>query len=362
MGLQVPHDLALLTTMMGELREADLRYQPTNYWTFYEKRFLPELRKHGLVSFRRRRGSVLGAFGASDLCVRGELRPTGRFRGAGRLADLLDAAVRHLPFVRLVSSIEDPAWVTEYFYHRIQAKFAACSLDMRRCPTTRFGDPEDAVEIDGGTWSTRHLEYCSQVADAARYIRFDRSAVICELGTGMGRNVEILAGLLDGATVLLFDIPPQLYVCNQYLRSVLGERVIDYRDATQLSPDETGALPPGVRGKVIILPTWRMPAWSAVKIDVFWNSASFQEMEPDVVDNYLSLVKKMRPEFVYINAIPEGNYWGEWRPGRGGTKARVEDALYAVSLGSAYKLVAEYPTDYFLRKQDYVSHVWRRIE
>ncbi|EMM79683.1 sugar O-methyltransferase domain protein [Leptospira interrogans str. 2006001854] len=36
-----------------------------------------------------------------------------------------------------------------------------------------------------------------------------------------------------------------------------------------------------------------------MKIDLFWNAASFQEMEPDVVSNYLTIVNESAKAIFY---------------------------------------------------------------
>ncbi|EMO77948.1 sugar O-methyltransferase domain protein [Leptospira kirschneri str. 200801925] len=46
------------------------------------------------------------------------------------------------------------------------------------------------------------------------------------------------------------------------------------------------------KGKVLFFGNWRFPILKNMKIDLFWNAASFQEMEPDVVSNYLSIVNE----------------------------------------------------------------------
>ncbi|HUJ89614.1 MAG TPA: hypothetical protein VLX12_05410, partial [Syntrophorhabdales bacterium] len=83
--------------------------------------------------------------------------------------------------------------------------------------------------------------------------------------------------------------------------------------------------------------------------------------EPPNVRNYLELVKKMAPGHIYINALPQGNYWGPWSPGRGGTKEPVPSTLYVESLRDSYALRAEYDTDYFLKTNEYRSYVFERI-
>ena len=88
---QVVHDPELLGEMMDDLRAGDALYQSTNYWAFYEKRFLPELRKFGLEDFRRRKNSVLSSFGATDLLLRPRVKLKPAFRGDWRIARMINA-------------------------------------------------------------------------------------------------------------------------------------------------------------------------------------------------------------------------------------------------------------------------------
>ena len=182
------------------------------------------------------------------------------------------------------------------------------------------------------------------------------------MGAGAGKNIEILAKLLPEATFLLVDIPPQLYVSNQYLTAVFGERVLPYRKAISLIPENNNNFYNLIKGKIIIIPSWLLTKWCSIKIDLFWNCASFMEMEPHVVKNYLEIVKKMEPEHIYISAELEGNYWGEWKPGRGGTKKPVLSKYYNEFLSDKYKLTAEYDTEYLLRINDQKSYIFERIK
>src|SRR6266480_451306 len=63
---QVQDRAESLQLMLDDMRQASEWYRPTNYWSVYEKRFLPDLRSRGLKDFRRRRHSVLSTFGATD--------------------------------------------------------------------------------------------------------------------------------------------------------------------------------------------------------------------------------------------------------------------------------------------------------
>ena len=360
MDKQLQNDLSLLEQMMIELERAADLYKPTNYWSVYESRILPELKKYGLNNYRRRRRSVLGSFGATDLRVKGALTITKKTRIRCRIERFLNVLIDALPFVSLDVDGVISSELTEYFYWKTKEKSERAGYDLSACPTSYFGNPDDLQEIEGKLWSLKHLQYCSMYIDAAEHIKVDNCSVVCELAGGMGRNVEVMAQLHPKATFIYYDIPPQLYVANQYLSQVFGDRVIQYREAVRLVPDNE-AIPDIARGKIIILPTWKLPSWSNAKVDVFWSSASFQEMEPDVVINYLELVKKMRPDWIYINALPEGNYWGDWKKGQGGTKAPVLEKYYFQALDKSHSLKCSYYTDYFLRRNKYKSYIFQSI-
>jgi hypothetical protein len=103
-----------------------------------------------------------------------------------------------------------------------------------------------------------------------------------------------------------------------------------------------------------------MPELKQFRIDLFWNSASFQEMEPAVVRNYLALVKQMTPRWVSIDAMPDGNYWGDWAPGRGGAKQAVVSSIYSEALAPEYQCTFDEPADYLLRPFDYRAWIFDR--
>src|SRR5262245_2403867 len=89
--------------MMQGLARAPGPYQPTNYWGFYEKRFLPELKRLGLRGFRRREHSVLESFVAVDLPVRASLSVGGRLastthRGVGGVVESHAVRAQKIPF------------------------------------------------------------------------------------------------------------------------------------------------------------------------------------------------------------------------------------------------------------------------
>lgn len=303
---------------MDDLDQAPQLYKATNYWANYERRLVPYLESEGLRDFRTPRptaGShVLTAFGATD--------PIPRSSGVRRLDQNRIARNRlteRIPgFRAFASKVADraEAWMVpgeadEDSRRRLNYEFArqqgieAGAKPLDEISFSMAGNPEDAFEIDG-RWYTRFmLRYYLTYAYAGRFVDYDDVKVYAELGSGMGHQAEILATLHPQATILLFDLPPQLYVCSQYLTTLFGDRVVPYRETRALR--EPGDLKPAELepGKIHLLGSWSFEILRDLPVDLFWNGASFQEMEPNVVANYLDVVDGCA-EHVFIEAVMDG--------------------------------------------------------
>jgi len=128
-----------------------------------------------------------------------------------------------------------------------------------------------------------------------KHIDFTQINTLVELGSGCGRQVEIIKKRHPNICFLLFDMPPALYVCEQYLKSIFPD-VVSYRETRDMTtmPRKKG---------IYIFGNWKFPIIK--NIDLFWNAASFQEMEPGVVANYLKYVNK-EAKNVFLQERMEG--------------------------------------------------------
>ncbi len=147
-----------------------------------------------------------------------------------------------------------------------------------------YGNPEDIIKVQGNYYTPQILEYFQNYIYCYPFISFEKIKVIVELGPGLGKQVEVLKKLYPHLTIILSDLPSQLYVCEQYLKSVFPQDVISYRETRHLETLRPES------GKIYILGNWKFSLIEKVPVDLFWNAASFQEMEPDIVLNYLRYV------------------------------------------------------------------------
>jgi len=310
-NMQVRENPFLLDLMMKDFVCAPEIYKTSNYWSFYEKKFLRELKAMGLHDFRRRKNSVLSSFRATDLTP------------AMSHIDLLknrifnNRIVRKIPFwlkmtlllqtfLNKTFPVVNPYGISGVGLKRLAYDFArlkgqnATAKSLDDFQASLIGNPEDIIEADGKVYTMSMLFFYLKYVYCAAYMNFDHVKVMVELGCGSGKQIEIIKKLHPDICFLLFDIPPQLYVCEQYLSSVFPGSVVSYKDTRDMV-----TFPEIQKGKIFMMGNWKFPIIEDGQIDLFWNAASFQEMEPSIVANYLTYVNK-RANFVFLEQAMNG--------------------------------------------------------
>jgi putative sugar O-methyltransferase len=352
---QVQEDPPLLRQMrQDELAAPDL-YQATNYWRAYSERFLPELDRFGLGDFRCRRNSVLGSFGATDPRPSAHEVPSLN-RWAGRLLPLrVQRTLASFSWPFLYPLLRD-RWFRAWYITASQYGTARGARPLADFGATRVGNPEDVYEVADRLYTMHHLNYYIQYAYCSSFVDFNRVQLVAELGSGSGKQVEIIKRLHPRITFILFDITPQLYVCEQYLKALFSSDIVSYRHAREMK-----ALPREADGKVYICGAWQFPLIESTLVDLFWNSASFQEMEPDVVENYLGLLRNSA-DSVYLRERA-GGQWVAKGLGAGG-------CLHAVTVKHYVSALHDFELIDFVRAKsvgysdlmsdDYYDMFWRR--
>jgi len=315
----------LLNIMLQDAQQAPDIYKPTNYWSVYGQRFLPELQKLGLKDFRRRRGSILSTFGATDLEPSFALVDLSQSRLFGnRMTRLIPGWFYLLSWLSsLLNKCGYAPVKTDFYGYTIDDLKHSAYLLVRLMgdkigvksiddfEVSLAGNPEDVFEVNGKPYTMRSLYYYLRYIYCAQFIDFERVKVIVELGSGSGKQAEVIKKLHPHITFLLFDIPPQLYVSHQYLCAVFPDAVVDYMTTRNMDTmSEIKA------GNIYMFGNWKFPILSTVKIDLFWNAVSFQEMEPNVVANYLHYVNK-QADAVFLQQKMAGKEVAKRKGGHG---------------------------------------------
>ncbi len=359
-----PDDQELLKLMIEDTGNAPNIYKPTNYWAVCEKSFLPELEKLGLRDFRRRKNSIQQSFGATDLFrppPQIDLRKSRMFNNRitrriplwSRFLSLQNGLLNRVFPVSCETYEAGESDQLLYEFARLYGEKVGAK-PVYQFKASLIGNPEHVIMVGDKPYTISILSCYLQYAYCCNYIDFDGVKILVELGCGSGKQVEVIKKLHPDICFLLFDIPPQVYVCEQYLKSVFPGDVVSYRDTKQMDSvtDIRG-------GRIFIFGNWKFPIIGQLRADLFWNSASFQEMEPDVVANYLKYINT-QARAVYLREVMGGKEVALTRGSPGVLKqTKLED--YRKGLGN-FKLHNISPVLWPIRKRSgYSNSFWGRL-
>jgi putative sugar O-methyltransferase len=293
----------LLDLMISDMDQASPLYKPTNYWQYKASVFLPALMKEGLKDFRRKPESVFRAFGGVDIwpVYWNDLRKSRVFnnrilrslpgwqsvlKGLSGLTDSIAKAVAP-------GSIEYKKQLPYRVAKQVEAQTKAPSIDQIQA--SLVANPEYVFQVNGKTYTNNFVDYYLRYAYCCQFIDFSKVKVIVELGSGSCKLTEVIRKFHPHISFMNFDIAPQLYVGEMYLRSVFPGDVVSYETNRNLEQ-----LPTPEPGKMYFFGAWQFPLLKDVHYDLFMNLTSFQEMEPDVVANYISFING-NSEYVYLH-------------------------------------------------------------
>ena len=281
-----PRWQALTERTLSGLDHCDPVYRPTNFWTPGVDRLVEAMENRGLERFKSWPEAFSWFYPTYGLRLSeaetGQLIKAGRRIRPGLKGGRLRAALSGLPDARRDFDAARLAWDQERWPFDLEARGESeVGQPIQRYPLTG---------PDGPRWGKPHLNYLLCLAALSRHVSAPPRSFL-ELGGGFGSLGEIVLGQHPDARYVNLDIPPLLTVSSYYLSTLFGdERVLTFDDRVADSgPVDVPAS--------ACLPNWRIGDLSG-PFDVFVNSFSFQEMEPDVVEHYLDAVTALGVSYV----------------------------------------------------------------
>ena len=350
MSQEILNDIELLKIMMRDMGAASSLYKPTNWWEYHQNINIPELENKGLANiFNDPNHRIIGFIGD-------RLRPkiatynlngvrllsnkfTRRVPGWEKLLSVfskcLTQACNYIPHTAPYRmNADDILLLIYYFTKQIGQERNAKPLEAVQ--RSRIGNPVDTFEVDGRLYNFKILQSYMYYSYANQFVDFDNIETVVELGSGWGSQAEVWMQLNPDVRLFLFDISPTLYVAEQYLRSVFGNRVISYREMREAK--SLSELP---GGKIYMLGSWQFELLKELKFDLFWSTRSLSEMEPDVIENYLTIASA-GADAVYLCQTTGGARLA-LRKNQPGVKERVVWSDYERILEKNFNKIAEDP-------------------
>jgi putative sugar O-methyltransferase len=279
-----------LVPLLEAYRRSPSEFRATSYWQSYEKRILQELERSDAGELRSGKHPVFSTFGFGDTVY--HYHPNSPL-----WQNLLKKAIHKFVLQKrgvfpYRISLPD---LREMAYRHCELLGETCNaIPIGEIETSTFGKPADLFEISDRKYTVQFLAYYVRYCFAHGLISFKGDETVVELSSGSGTQAEILKKLYPELTILCFDLPAQLFLCETYLKQVLGDQVVGSGETLDWT-DLSGIKP----GHVHMFGNWQFPLLLDWQFDVFWSAASFGEMEPDIVANYLRYVHG-RAAWVYL--------------------------------------------------------------
>lgn len=313
----IEDDLDLLDMFLGDMRDQQDFWKPTAYWLDYCDRITVEIRRSGLKDFRRNWNLIKG-YGNTPVVERFE-----PFESP--LARRLYRSVRRVPPFRQLEARDDKSIKAHErqlvaaaanqasLLHALLSEGEHSRAILEKTFETRVGNPV-LFDIAGKRYSPNLLRRINAFALLVQSAPQASLRRVIEIGGGYGVMPEILMRHLDGDIdyFVAVDIPPIVHIQTQYLKAVFPGRVADYREFR----DHTKIGSADIAGRILVVPPWMLPRLD-LDYQLFYNSASFQEMEPDIVANYLDTLSE-RSERIFITSLTDGH-----KAGARGQKSRI---------------------------------------
>jgi len=279
--------------LFSEMRSQQPYYQPTEFWRDASEKIVEDLNKQGVESFRQQ-ALPLSFF-----------VPTYGYPALGLTKETLNK-INDLSDLRTKEKQTIDALVNGYRLAEADYRVFLASDNQENSPLNNFcesdvGQPIEHFEFESKLFSRSALNYLLGLRFLERFVSLDQINNVMEIGGGFGTLGEIFRKTNPRARYFDFDIAPTANVAHFYLSSIFGDEAVqsflDTKAETEL--DIEASKPINVLG-----------AWEVEKltgqIDLFVNFISFQEMEPDVVENYLKHVDRLQAKWILLRNLREG--------------------------------------------------------
>lgn len=271
-----------LVKLIEEYKKSPEIFQAGRYWKAYEDKIIREIEKTDINELRSGKHPIFATFGFGESIY--YYHPNQFFYRKLILKIIRRFFITNKQILPYSLSLLD---IREMAYHHCLLQGELANIKpISEIEVSTFGKPQDLFKIKGKQYTMAFLTYYIRLCYAQKHLKLEGNEIIVELGSGSGHQVEILKKVFPNLTILCFDLPYSLYLCSEYLKKALGEEsiikpsiAINIKDTTNIE-----------KGKVHMFGNWQFPLLKNFKFDIFWNAASFGEMEPKIVKNYLNYI------------------------------------------------------------------------
>lgn len=313
----------------SEMSKQKTLYQPTSFWADASEQIARELVDAGIDQFRRT-PTALGYF-------------VPNYSGSASGISPEQADVLRTTLLENFPNAKKAQLALEHFLSGAQAALADYRVliagdNRHQLPwlhafsESTYGNPVEQFEWNGKRYSRSALNYLLGLSLLKRHLNDDIPRCVLEIGGGFGTLGEIWSqsGVPDWQYIDI-DITPTQLVAEQFLKAAIGpDQVSGFEELPQSGEVALESLK-----KAAVLCPWQIEQLVG-KVDLFVNFISFQEMEPEVVDNYLHHVNRLQARWILLRNLREGKPLK--KSGHPGVKIPIKTENYVTMLRN-YELI-----------------------
>lgn len=256
-------------------------YNPGPYWKHYQQKIHDTVSGADMNELRSGKYKVFNHFGFSEYAYR-EIKST------KQKLRILGSVFRNL-FLRSRAIIPYDLDIRDvqlmaYHHGELYAKLTQTPGPENYSIST-FGNPTDQFKIGKNTYNILSLSYFLRMCFVNKNMRFRGDEIIVELGSGSCHQIEVLKKIYPDLTVLCFDLPGPLFLGEKFMEGVFGkEKIVSSQKCMHWEN-----LDKLEKGKIHFFGNWQCEMIRNFGYDLFWNAASFGEMEPSIVKHYIQV-------------------------------------------------------------------------
>ncbi len=315
-------DLELLDLMIKDMNKQINLYKPTTFWTEGSKVIIDELRKEGVKSFRKL--ASCRTFFVPSYSFPHYYINKGFYQN---LKDEIENLFSHKLTNKKLENFLDGTSVAYSDYRVLKASNIDKKPYLDNVSESEIAEPIEQFEFENRKFSRSFLNYLLGLSFLKQHVDTTVINNVMEIGGGFGSLGEILLSEKRNEDMFYInaDIPPVSFVSGYYLKKLFGKENIadfgDLRNDEVLNIEELKN-----KYKALNICSWQIEKLKG-NIDLFVNFISFQEMEPDVVNNYCKYIRKLNPKYILLRNMEEGK------------RKKSDGAIYGVNtpiLGNDY--------------------------
>lgn len=303
----------VLSDMIEEFQKAPVIYRSSMFWEQLNRLHLKHLSKKGFDNFKRTVNTNYFNWGGLGILVH-QVSPILNEFIRGNFAPLINSRNIGAKKSNFIEALIYRIYLASLFEH-ISKIDSLKILDKVEEP--RIGNPF-LVKYKGKLISQ---DLCNSVYDFYSFtkdISLPKKVRIAELGAGYGRLGYVLLKALPDSSYCVIDIPPALFIAQNYLSKVFHkEKIFKFRPFKSFKDIRTEF----EESRIQFLMPHQIEFLPEKYFDLFINISSLHEMKRDQIKNYIKQIDRLCEGYFYTK---------QWRKSRAKDNGFIKENEYPI--------------------------------